>query len=86
MRTDRWKFIRYPHGDGSPDKHMAELYDLKADPGENKNLIQDPAHAETIKTLRLELDRVIAKHGDGKPDNMPIDQGIQSGLPDKAIR
>lgn len=86
LRTDRWKYIRYPHGDGSPDKHMAELYDLKADPGESKNLIKDPAHAETIAELRKELDRVIALHGDGKPDKMPLDQGIKSGLPDKAIR
>ena len=21
IRTDRWKFVRYPHGDGSPDRH-----------------------------------------------------------------
>jgi N-acetylglucosamine-6-sulfatase len=86
LRTDRWKYIRYPHGDGSPDLHMAELYDLNADPGENKNLIEDPAHAETISELRAELDRLIALHGDGKPDQMPIDQGIQSGLPEKSIR
>ncbi|MCA9126512.1 MAG: hypothetical protein KDB22_05480 [Planctomycetales bacterium] len=30
---------RYPHGGGSPDRHMAELYVLKIDPGEYKNLI-----------------------------------------------
>ena len=86
LRTDQFKYIRYPHGDGSPDKHMAELYDLRVDPGENKNLINDPAYANTIAQLRKELDRLIAAHGDGKPDEMPIDQGIQSGLPDKAIR
>lgn len=86
LRTDRWKYIRYPHGDGSKDRHMAELYDLKADPGENKNLINNPAYARTIQNLRLELDRLIKQHGNGKPDQMPIDQGIQSGLPDAAIR
>ncbi len=30
VRTDRWKLIRYPHGDGSPDRFTAELYDLRA--------------------------------------------------------
>ena len=29
-------------GDGSPDQHMAELYDMQADPAESKNLINDP--------------------------------------------
>jgi len=86
LRTDRFKYIRYPHGYGSPDLHLAELYDLKADPGANRNLITDPAQAETIAQLRAELDRLIALHGDGKPDQMPIDQGIQSGLPEESIR
>ena len=65
---------------------MAELYDLKADPGENKNLVKDPAYARNIQHLRLELDRLIKEHGNGKPDQMPIDQGIQSGLPEESIR
>lgn len=86
LRTDQYKYIRYPHGDGSPDRHMAELYDLKADPGENRNLINDRAYAQTIRALYAELDRLISIHGDGKPDLMPIDQGIQSGLPDESIR
>ncbi len=37
LRTDRWKYIRYPHGDGSPDKHIAEMYDIKTDPNELHN-------------------------------------------------
>ncbi len=86
LRTDKWKYIRYPHGDGSPDKHMAELYNLKNDADEDKNLINDPSLAKTIEELRVELDRVIAAHGDGKPDVMPLDQGIKSGLPEESIR
>ena len=39
IRTAEWKYIHYPHGDGKPDRHLAELYDLKNDPGELKNLI-----------------------------------------------
>lgn len=86
LRTPEWKYIRYPHGDGSPDRHLAELYNLKTDSGESHNLIRDPAHRETVRRLRAELDRLIAEHGDGKPDEMPLDQGIQSGLPDEDIR
>ncbi|MEM9658867.1 MAG: sulfatase-like hydrolase/transferase, partial [Planctomycetota bacterium] len=86
LRTDRWKYIRYPHGDGSSDRHKAELYDLSADPQEVDNLIDDPKHAETVRRLRDELDRVIELHNDGQPDVMPIDEGIQSGLPEESIR
>ena len=86
LRTDEWKYIRYPHGDGSPDKHLAELYNLKNDPQERRNLIADPQHAGLIKKLRAELDRRIAETLDGKKDKMPIDQGIKSELPEKSIR
>ncbi|MEM9280482.1 MAG: sulfatase [Verrucomicrobiota bacterium] len=86
LRTDTWKYIRYPHGDGSPDKHMAELYNVVQDPEERNNLIDDPEHADLVKELRAELDRRIAEaRPDGK-DEMPMDEGIKSGLPDKDIR
>jgi N-acetylglucosamine-6-sulfatase len=39
VRTADWKYVHYPHGDGGPDRHQAELYDLRSDPGETKNLI-----------------------------------------------
>lgn len=86
LRTDRYKYIRYPHGDGSPDKHMAELYDLKNDPEESKNLIADPQHAKLVEELRAELDRQIKQYSHGKPDVMPVDQGIGTALPDAKIR
>ncbi len=87
LRTDRYKYIRYPHGDGSPDKHMGELYDLKTDPDENNNLIQHQEHAELVKQLHQELQQKIsATLKNGQDDQMPIDQGIKGELPDKAIR
>ena len=78
--------MRYPHGDGSPDRHKAELYDLKTDPGELHNLIDDPRHASRVRELRAELDRLIAETGGRSWKKMPIDEGIKTQLPDEKIR
>jgi N-acetylglucosamine-6-sulfatase len=86
LRTDKWKYMRYPHGDGSPDRHMAELYNLKDDPEERNNLINDPKHADLVKELHAELDRRIAEANPGKEDEMPMDEGIKGELPDLKIR
>ena len=86
LRTNEWKYIRYPHGDGSSDKHMAELYHLKSDPGETTNLIADEKHKATVAKLRKELDLRIAESHPGGKDKMPMDEGIKGELPDKKIR
>ena len=85
VRTDEWKFIHYPHGDGKPDRHKAELYHLTADPEERKNLIADPSQAERIKELQAELARLMRESGIDK-DVMPLDAGIKKELPDLKIR
>lgn len=85
IRTDRWKYIRYPHGDGKPDRHMAELYDLENDPGETNNLINEPEHADLIRRLRGRLVELMKETGIEK-DEMPLDEGIETALPDEAIR
>jgi arylsulfatase A-like enzyme len=54
VRTDRWKYIRYPELEG-----MDELYDLKADPHEMKNRIQDPSAQDALKEMKTELDRLV---------------------------
>ena len=87
LRTDQWKYIRYPHGDGSPDKHDAELYDLKADPDELVNLSKQPKHSSRVAALRKELDGLLSAAGlAGAADKMPIDEGIKKELPDQKIR
>ena len=60
VRTDDWKYIHCPHCDGSPDKHLAALYDLKNDPGKTKNLTNDPAHAAKVVEMKAELVKVLA--------------------------
>ncbi len=85
VRTAEWKYMHYPHGDGSPDKHLAELYNLKADPEERKNLIADPKYAGKIKELQAELAALLQATG-AEPDKMPLDEGIKQALPDAKIR
>ncbi len=86
IRTDRWKLVRYPHGDGGPDRHKSELYDLRNDPKELHNLIDAPEHATLVKRLRAELDRLIESTGGQSWEKMPIDEGIKTELPDADIR
>lgn len=85
VRTDEWKYIRYPHGDGGPDRHKAELYHIASDPEESRNLIDDPKHAATVKQLQEELARLMKETGVEK-DEMPLDAGIKKELPDLKIR
>src|SRR2546421_2281064 len=85
VRTDEWKYIHYPHGDGGPDRHKAELYHIKADPDESRNLIDDPRYAGKVKELQAELARLMKARGVEK-DVMPLDEGIKAELPDLKIR
>jgi N-acetylglucosamine-6-sulfatase len=85
VRTDEWKYVHYPHGDGGPDRHKAELYHLAADPHELRNLIDDPAAAGKLAELKAELARLMAETG-ALPDRMPLDEGVKKALPDEAIR
>lgn len=85
IRTDDWKYIHYPTGNGSPDKHLAELYHLAADPGEDHNLIDNPAYTEKLKELQAQLAQLLKKTG-AEPDIMPLDEGIKSELPEQSIR
>ncbi|MBI5684955.1 MAG: sulfatase [Verrucomicrobia bacterium] len=87
VRTDGWKYIHYPHGDDSPDRHMAELYNLANDPDERRNLIADPACAKKLKELQAELARLMKATGlTAKTDKMPLDEGVKQALPDLKIR
>ena len=85
VRTDEWKYIHYPHGDGQPDRHLAELYDLKSDPEERHNLIAKPEHAAKLRELQAELNRLLLEVGI-QQDKMPLDEGIKQQLPDQKIR
>lgn len=85
IRTKKWKYIRYPHGDGGPDRHKAELYDLENDPEELVNLVDQPAYREVVAELEKRLFE-LQRQTDALPDKMPIDEGIKPELPDPKIR
>jgi len=85
VRTDDWKYVHYPHGDGGSDRHKAELYDLRTDPGERNNLIDEPNCAAKLAELKTELARCLRATG-ALPDRMPLDEGVRRELPEKSIR
>ncbi|MGB2866539.1 MAG: sulfatase [Sedimentisphaerales bacterium] len=59
VRTGRYKLIHF-----YDDIDEWELYDLKKDPKEMKNVFGDPAYAETIKELKVELKQLREKYKD----------------------
>ena len=85
VRTDTWKYVHYPPGDGGPDRHMAELYNVQEDPHETKNLINNPQYASVLGILKMELARLLIETG-AVPDKMPLDEGVKMELPEESIR
>ena len=67
VRTQDWKLVIYPDIDD-----IDEMYDLKNDPYEMKNLAQNPEYTEKHKALSRELDRLLKETGydrNSVPDN-----------------
>jgi len=54
VRTQDWKYIRYSEHEG-----MDELYNLKADPKELKNLVNHPEHETRLKEMKAQLESLI---------------------------
>ena len=64
LRTQQHKYIhRYPYG-------PHELYDLAADPGEEHNLIGEPALEPLITRLRAQLQAWFIRHADPERDGL----------------
>ena len=87
VRTDEWLYAHYPHGDGQPDRHQHELYNLPSDPEQVKNLASNPKYDDITRDLKLELRRLMAETDlTPETDKMPLDEGIKQQLPDQKIR
>jgi arylsulfatase A-like enzyme len=61
VRDDRWKLIRYPHIDHT------QLFDLKADPHEQKNLADAPEQAKRIERMTALMKQWQLELGDKAP-------------------
>ena len=59
VRTPRHRYARYFEA----HPMLEELYDLQTDPLETINLVNNPAHAQTLKTLRLRTDELRSQYG-----------------------
>ena len=87
IRTEQWKYVHYPHGDGSTDRHMAELYNIEFDPDERHNLIANPKYSVVVKQLQGDLVKLMKQTRlTAATDKMPLDEGIKSALPDLKLR
>ena len=60
VRNQRWKYIHYLELEG-----MDELYDLRADPYEMKNLINQPAAARALVEMKHEMERLLKETSGG---------------------
>ncbi len=58
IRTDRWKLIHYPQID------RFQLFDLRADPFELRDVVADADHASTLADLQSKLKRWRKTMGD----------------------
>ncbi|MFT7234435.1 MAG: alpha-L-rhamnosidase, partial [Cyclobacteriaceae bacterium] len=59
IRTNKWKYMRYVN-----DKFAEELYNLKKDPREIKNLAQSKKYKDILKNLRDKCDAMIEEKSD----------------------
>lgn len=57
VRTNRYKYFRYH--EHTPV--IEELYDFKADPNEQNNLVPDPEYAQVLSELRMKTDELLAE-------------------------
>jgi arylsulfatase A-like enzyme len=65
VRNGRWKYIRYLELEG-----MDELYDLKTDPYEMKNLINQPGAEKALGRMKQEMERLLKETNAGSQAKM----------------
>jgi N-acetylglucosamine-6-sulfatase len=74
VRTKQWKYVTYPDLND-----IDELYDLRNDPREMKNLALDGAHRKTLDEMKAELERL--KRETGYTPMKPREPQVYAGAP-----
>ncbi|HUT12527.1 MAG TPA: hypothetical protein VMY42_18660, partial [Thermoguttaceae bacterium] len=67
LRTRRWKYVCDVSG------RVRALYDLDADPDEDRNLAADPARAADLRRMHARLLEVMTADGDPLAGKLPKD-------------
>ena len=57
IRTERYRYTEWFEG-----QQGSMLYDLKDDPHEFTNLVEDEKHKKTLSRLKLQLNKKMSKH------------------------
>jgi N-acetylglucosamine-6-sulfatase len=68
LRTEQYKYIRYDELTG-----MNELYDLRRDPHELRNLLPRGVSKKVLSALDARLDRQLSPQGSATGTNKPHD-------------
>jgi arylsulfatase A-like enzyme len=83
IRTARWKYsVRAPHKDGGKDPgsdvYVEDfLYDLEADPHEQNNLVDSPAHTGVRAEMAARLKRRMRAAGEAEPTILPYGHPVE---------
>jgi arylsulfatase A-like enzyme len=72
MGSRMLRTARYKYSYGLRPRLLA-LYDLEADPLEDRNLAREPAHAGTVRRMHARLREVMASDGDPLAARLPQD-------------
>lgn len=70
LRTPRWRFTEWDEG-----RQGRELYDHDADPRELTNLAADPAHAQTVAQLAVQLRAAVRATFPPSGETPPLGEG-----------
>ena len=74
LRDERWKYVRYL----TPGE-TEELYELRADPEELRNLADRPEHRATLGELRRRALAELRRTGAGFADHLPPTRQMRNG-------
>lgn len=79
VRTPQWAFFKRYKGADAPDL-PDELFNVAVDPGETKNLAEDPDHAHIVADLSARIDKFFAQHARSEADLWRGGQPIQNSM------